>query len=169
MKSIIIIFNIVFLFTVLMLHAQEDGHQLWLRDKKALPVTVVCKINSPTFTIARRELQDGWQGKGGATLSLVIKTNKDIKSDGFRLNDNVVEANTENGILYGVYELLRRQQTGEAINNEVENPSYEIRIFNHWDNPDGSVERGYAGNSIFWRKEDPFTVTAGSSFKTMNN
>jgi alpha-glucuronidase len=155
----IIIFNIVFLFTVLMLHAQEDGHRLWLRDKKALSVTVVCKINSPTITIARKELLDAWQGKA-ATVSLLIKTSKDIKGDGFRLNENSVEANTENGILYGVYELLRRQQTGEATNNEVENPSYEIRILNHWDNPDGSVERGYAGNSIFWRKEDPFTVTA---------
>jgi alpha-glucuronidase len=61
--------------------------------------------------------------------------------------------------LYGVYELLRRQQTSEPINNEIFNPSYEVRILNHWDNLNGTVERGYAGHSIFWRKNDPFTVT----------
>ena len=78
---------------------------------------------------------------------------------GSGFGENSVQANTDAGILYGVYELLRRQQTGEPINNDVDNPSYDVRILNHWDNLNGTVERGYAGNSIFWRKENPFTVT----------
>lgn len=154
----IIISNIFFLFICLLLHAQ-DGHQLWLRDKKALPVNVICKQNSPTLTIARQELQDGWQGAPGATISLIIKKDKAVKVDGFKLNENVIQANTDKGILYGVYELLRNQQTGGKPNDGVHNPSYEFRILDHWDNPDGSIERGYAGSSIFWRKQDPFTVT----------
>ncbi len=48
---------------------------------------------------------------------------------------------------------------GDETKEGVDNPSYEFRILDHWDNPNGSVERGYAGNSIFWRKQDPFTVT----------
>ena len=154
----IFISSFFFLFTSLMLHAQ-DGHQLWLRNKKALAVNVICKQNSPTLTIARQELQDGWQGATGSTISLIIKKDKAVKVDGFKLNENAIRANTDKGILYGVYKLLRYQQTGDKIKNGINNPSYEHRILDHWDNPDGSVERGYADNSIFWRKQDPFTVT----------
>ena len=102
----------------------------------------------------------GWlAGRSGASVTFTIKKDKALKEDGFTLSKNVIQANTEIGILYGVYELLRRQQTGETVTDEIENPSYMVRVLNHWDNPDGSVERGYAGNSIFWRKSDPFTVT----------
>ncbi len=154
----LIIANILFLFSFLPLRAQ-DGHQLWLRDKKPKPVTVICKKNSPTLSIAKRELQQGWEGDANATVTLTLKKDKALKNDGFRLGKNTVEANTDIGILYGVYELLRRQQTSEPIKNQVFNPSYEVRMLDHWDNLDGTVERGYAGHSIFWRKDDPFTVT----------
>jgi alpha-glucuronidase len=71
-----------------------------------------------------------------------------------------VQANTDPGILYGVYELLRRQKTGQPVKNVISNPSYELRLLNHWDNLDGTIERGYAGHSIFWRNEkDSLTVT----------
>jgi alpha-glucuronidase len=93
-------------------------------------------------------------------VNLVIKADKAIRGDGFRISKNTIQANTENGILYGVFELLRRQQTGEAIQEEICNPSYDRRILNHWDNLDGSIERGYAGQSIFWRKgNDAFSET----------
>ncbi len=156
MKSVIT--SIIFLFSILFVNAQ-NGHELWLRPVKANPVTVVCKKNSPTLSIAVEELKERWLGEANASVTLVIKKDKALKSDGFRLEKNSVQANTDAGILYGVYELLRRQQTSEPINNEISNPSYEVRILNHWDNLNGTIERGYAGNSIFWRKEDPFTVT----------
>ena len=144
----------IFCFVAVLFSQAQNGHELWFRPVKAKPV------NSYTLTIARQELLDGWQGKEGVTVSLIIKKDNTIKNDGFKLNENGIEANNESGILYGVYELLRRQQTGEAINSEIENPSYEIRVLDHWDNPDGSIERGYAGNSIFWRKgADSLTVT----------
>ena len=156
MKSIIA--SIIFLFSIAFANAQ-NGHELWLRPVKANPVTVVCKNNSATLSIAKQELTDRWQGDNNASVTLTIKKDKALKNDGFRLGKNSVQANTDIGILYGVYELLRRQQTSEPINNQIFNPSYEVRILNHWDNLNGTVERGYAGNSIFWRKEDPFTVT----------
>ena len=150
----------IFCFVAVLFSQAQNGHELWLRPVKAKPVNVICKKNSSTLTIARQELLDGWQGKEGVTVSLIIKKDNTIKNDGFKLNENGIEANNESGILYGVYELLRRQQTGEAINSEIENPSYEIRVLDHWDNPDGLIERGYAGNSIFWRKgADSLTVT----------
>jgi alpha-glucuronidase len=156
MKSIIA--SIIFLFSIVFVNAQ-NGHELWLRPVKANPVNVICKQNSPTLSIAKQELLDRWQGDNNASVTLTIKKDKALKKDGFRLGKNSVQANTDAGILYGVYELLRRQQTSEPINNEIFNPSYEVRILDHWDNLNGTVERGYAGNSIFWRKNDPFTVT----------
>jgi len=146
------------LFTAIFSQAQ-DGHELWLRPVKAKTVTVICKGNSATLSIAKQELKDGWMGENNVSVILTIKKDKALKNDGFRLGKNSVQANTDAGILYGVYELLRRQQIGESINNEVDNPSYDVRILNHWDNLNGTIERGYAGHSIFWRKDDPFTVT----------
>jgi alpha-glucuronidase len=156
MKSLLA--SILFLLSTWVLRAQ-DGHSLWLQHKSPKPVTVVSSKKSPTLSIAIQELKDGWQGNAGATVTLSIKKDKAIKPDGFKLSENAVEANTDKGILYGAYELLRRQQTNEAIGNDIENPSYEIRMLNHWDNPDGSVERGYAGKSIFWRSNEVLTVT----------
>ena len=155
-KTILIIINLF--FSILSLNA-ENGHQLWLRNKNASPVTVVCSKNSPTLSVAKQELQQGWQGTPNAKVVLALKKDKVIKGDGFRLGEKTVEANTEIGILYGVFELLRRQQTGEVTQTGVLNPSYEFRILDHWDNLNGSIERGYAGNSIFWRKDNPFVVT----------
>jgi alpha-glucuronidase len=144
---------ILFVLTSLSLCA-EDGHDLWLRSKSTGNVNVVCSKNSPTLTIAVQELQKGWRGKAGSTVALLIKNDKAIKKDGFKLSQAGIQANTDIGILYGVYELLRRQQTGQPVYEKIFNPSYEVRILDHWDNPDGSVERGYAGRSIFWRKGD---------------
>jgi alpha-glucuronidase len=138
----------------------EDGHQLWLRVQRANEVNVICSGNSATLNIARQELQQGWQGKAGASISLKIKSDKSIKDDGYKLTAEGVEANTEHGILYGVYELLRCQRTGQPVRNEISNPSYERRLLNHWDNLDGTTERGYAGYSIFWRSgKDSLTDT----------
>ncbi|HEY9062705.1 MAG TPA: alpha-glucuronidase family glycosyl hydrolase [Pseudobacteroides sp.] len=64
----------------------------------------------------------------------------------------IVTAKTDKGVLYGAFSLLRLIQTNKALDgiNMIENPANPLRIINHWDNMDGSVERGYAGNSIFY-------------------
>lgn len=157
MKTIVGIF---ILFFVALQAKAETGHELWLRGHNAAPVKVAYTGNSGTLRIAHNELQQGWQGEPGASVELTIKPDRSIKGDGYRLTASGVQANTEIGILYGVYELLRRQQTFQPIQEEVSNPSYERRILNHWDNLDGSVERGYAGRSIFWRNgENSVAVT----------
>ena len=153
-----IVLNIFLLIVSAQLHAQ-DGHELWLRNKPLVPVTITATGKSPVLLIAKQELQNGWQGKSGATVKLSITKNKSIKPDGFRLSPIGVEAISDRGLLYGAFELLRRQQTGQPVIDEICNPSYELRILNHWDNLNGTIERGYAGASIFWRKENPYEVT----------
>jgi len=153
------ILGLILICMIPLLHA-EDGHNLWLRNKGKGSVNVVCSKNSPTLRLAKQELREGWSGKSGATITLILKTDKTVKADGFKLKENQIQANTESGILYGVYELLRRQQTGEVVKEETINPSYERRVLNHWDNLNGTIERGYAGRSIFWRpSKDSLAVT----------
>ncbi|MBP5424506.1 MAG: alpha-glucuronidase, partial [Prevotella sp.] len=86
--------------------------------------------------------------------------------DGYRLvfsgKKVSIEANTAIGTLYGVYGLLRHQQTdalpkGSKTITEV--PAYEYRAFNHWDNLNRSVERGYAGKSLWNWDELPDKVS----------
>jgi alpha-glucuronidase len=152
-------FFLLFALTGISLFA-EDGHNLWLRNKSTGNVTVICSKSSPTLSIAIEELKQGWQGNDNASVILLIKNDRAVRNDGFRLSPDAIQANTDLGILYGVYELLRRQQTGEPVEAMISNPSYEVRTLNHWDNPNGTIERGYAGHSIFWRQgEDSLTVT----------
>jgi alpha-glucuronidase len=84
----------------------------------------------------------------------------ELDDDGFLLKTESVEGRNylivaggnDRGVLYGTFALLRRIAIGEPIDMlEVrEEPFAPIRFLNHWDNLDGSIERGYAGKSIFW-------------------
>jgi len=67
----------------------------------------------------------------------------------------VIAANTETGALHGVFHFLRLMQTGQPIDSLAiaERPGLQLRLMNHWDNPDGTIERGYAGRSL-WQWND---------------
>ncbi|PXV66328.1 alpha-glucuronidase [Dysgonomonas alginatilytica] len=72
-----------------------------------------------------------------------------------------IASNTDIGVLYGVFHFLRLIQTNQlsASINIVEKPKYDIRILNHWDNLDRTVERGYAGYSLWKWDELPNTLS----------
>ncbi|HXR07291.1 MAG TPA: alpha-glucuronidase family glycosyl hydrolase, partial [Candidatus Acidoferrum sp.] len=69
----------------------------------------------------------------------------------------VIAANTEIGALYGSFHFLRLMQTGRPIDRLrlTERPALQLRLMNHWDNPNGTIERGYAGRSIWQWNELP--------------
>jgi alpha-glucuronidase len=67
----------------------------------------------------------------------------------------LIAANEDIGVLYGVFALLRRVQTSQSLEDLAvsESPRLSLRLLNHWDNLDRSVERGYAGASLWdWHK-----------------
>jgi alpha-glucuronidase len=128
----------------------EDGHALWLRNHSAIKVNISSVVRSATVDLATAELKNGWLGKENMVIKLNLSKNPAIKGDGFQLEESAINARTELGLLYGAYELLRRQYLNLPQRNFISNPSYSRRILNHWDNLDGSIERGYAGSSIFW-------------------
>lgn len=81
-----------------------------------------------------------------------------IGTDGFIITTNklgknkiVITANTDIGILYGVFHFLHLIQTQQDISdlNIISNPKLKLRLLNHWDNLNRTVERGYAGFSIW--------------------
>ena len=131
----------------------QSSHKLWLQEVEAKPVTVRTNLNSEIVTTAKKELEKGWLGKENTTLTLRRVKNELLSSDGFLIKEGAIEANTEIGLLYGAYELLRQQQMHKPLKTQIYNPSYKHRILNHWDNLNSSVERGYAGRSIFWRRD----------------
>ncbi|XEC93963.1 alpha-glucuronidase family glycosyl hydrolase [Paenibacillus tarimensis] len=60
------------------------------------------------------------------------------------------------GVLYGVFHLLRLMNCGTDLAglHIIENPSSRLRLINQWDNADGTIERGYAGRSIFYQNNE---------------
>ena len=115
----------------------EDGHQLWLRYQ---PVNKA-KVTGPEC-LAADKLRTYFLGEN-ATLVL----DPSMKEGAYQIKGSTVTAKNEIGLLYGAYALLRGEQGYSA-------PYFNLRILNHWDNLDGSIERGYAGRSIFWDLEN---------------
>ncbi len=139
----------------------EKTDSLWFRNYTPQKAEVICKKHSPTLTIAASELRKAWQGIPVELRLQKGKEYKELGPEGFTIRTSaddqkiVLSSMGEEGILYGAYHLLRLQQTGELTSplDIKESPSYKIRILNHWDNLDGTVERGYAGHSIWqWDK-----------------
>lgn len=96
----------------------------------------------------------------GIILELTEEDQTDFIDEGYsikQLGDTVrIEAKSEQGILYGAFDLIRRIAQGNPIRGlELsERPKNNIRILNHWDNMDGSIERGYSGKSFFFEDND---------------
>lgn len=141
----------------------ENGSNLWLRQEPSCQATVVCDIASPVIDVARKELASLW--KGGEVI-LRISADREhygLGDEGYTIrsagNDIILESSAEKGLLYAAYHLLRLQAEGNDCKNLniSESPLYEYRILNHWDNIDGTVERGYAGKSL-WKWEELPTV-----------
>lgn len=168
MKKYLIL--LVTVLTSLHVSAQSDGSQLWLGKQYANSCQVISQLpDDATAKIAKQELENNWRGK-----NVELKIDKSLNlGDGYNIyarpaqqGDNIqyeatITASNPIGLLYGAYELIRLQNT-DAYNtgsgnqqnfskaiDETEKPQVGLRILNHWDNLDGSIERGYAGKSIF--------------------
>lgn len=168
MKKYLIL--LITVLTSLHVSAQSDGSQLWLGKQYANSCQVISQLpDDATAKIAKQELENNWRGK-----NVELKIDKSLNlGEGYNIyarpaqqGDNIqyeatITASNPIGLLYGAYELIRLQNT-DAYNtgsgnqqnfskaiDETEKPQVGLRTLNHWDNLDGSIERGYAGKSIF--------------------
>ena len=143
----------------------KNWSDLWLSYKKnggkaSDAVTVKFEGFDPANRVmksAEKELKCGLSSLG---TSVVIKKNDAIAKEGYSITGGkelvTIEASDENGALYGAFHLLRSSECGEDITslNVSKAPSNPLRMMNHWDNMDGSIERGYSGRSFFYEHDD---------------
>lgn len=69
--------------------------------------------------------------------------------------DSLILSGGGRGLLYGAFRLLRALSSGDPLPIGTLVPAYPLRMLNHWDNADGSIERGYSGNSFFFQNGEP--------------
>lgn len=122
---------------------------------------------------AVRELRKAWSEMTGADLmlypgsqetqqagSITFRRAEGCGPEGYHVFEEegsvVIAASTDRGWLYGAFELIHQMQmenpfSGLDVRKE---PVMPLRMLNHWDNMDGSIERGYSGNSFFFEKDE---------------
>jgi alpha-glucuronidase len=120
-----------------------------------------------TPSLATKVTQDGaiilGTSRSSAAIADLHLDLQDLGDEGFLLRTAsigghraiVVAARGDAGVLYGAFELLRLMQTRQPLERlEARGvPRIQLRLLNHWDNLDGTIERGYAGASIWdWQK-----------------
>ncbi|HET7286262.1 MAG TPA: alpha-glucuronidase family glycosyl hydrolase, partial [Pyrinomonadaceae bacterium] len=161
----------------------DDGYRLWLRydripaqriksiavegksdtfdairtelDRAGLSVTrnrdeASVVIGLPQTSILIRNLQ--WEpelkklGPEGFRISTITEANRQV---------TVIASTTDVGALYGTFHFLRLLQTEQPLDHLLidQSPRLKLRLLNHWDNLDRSIERGYAGKSL-WNWDD---------------
>ncbi len=98
------------------------------------------------------------------TISLALVNKEVLKnSDAYIINskpkNTQLEGLTDKGLLYATFALIRKFQMEESLAfTQTENPKIKYRMLNHWDNANGTVERGYAGSSMWKWFELPYRV-----------
>jgi alpha-glucuronidase len=155
--------------------AAEDGYDLWLRYRpveaqwqaaySSRATAIVQETHSPTLDSAAGELRRGIAGVLGRAPEnrmmdgAIILTRGRSGEHGYCLTSarigghpvTRIEANSDLGVLYGAFAFLRLIQT-RALPRRLDicdAPQIALRILDHWDNLDGTVERGYAGRSLW--------------------
>ena len=153
--------------------ASQDAYHLWLQYRGHATANVAASATAPlqTRAIARQELATAIAAFG-IDMPVVLATPEQsaamrqslnrVGDEGYVIRAQgsgiVIAANRDIGLLYGAFDLIRRMQTGEPLDtlDVVSTPRVDLRLLNHWDNLDRTVERGYAGQSIWdwWKLPD---------------
>ena len=98
----------------------------------------------------------------GDVYVLEIAKDANIAEEGYFVKGEksgiTLKASDENGVIYGVFAILRKLGARVAVEDICEEaaPSNPLRMMNHWDNMDGSIERGYSGESFFFENDEMY-------------
>ncbi len=168
--------TVLFFFSMLFFKAKaDDGYKLWLKydvlksDLKRTENKKFTKYLDNQFTesvilnTAKKELKNGLSGMLGIALpssskkigGIIFEKDLSIAIEGYKIKsfggNIIISAQTDKGILCGVFDFLRQIQTESSIGkiNISSSPKIQLRMLNHWDNVLGTIEPGYAGSSLW--------------------
>lgn len=155
------------------LTAAKEELQKGLTDLLGKNIPVISTIKNGTVIAANYK-----KSKLLKELSLSSEISN-IPDDGFLIqtlnckgnNLIVITSNSDIGVMYGAFEFLRLIQTQKSITNLkiISFPKIKLRILNHWDNLNRTVERGYAGFSIWdWHKLPDYIDTRYKDYARAN-
>lgn len=147
--------------------ADNDGHRLWLdysAEREINQASGDADSGRNGVKMAIGELSGYFKAKPEAGIKsweCAVLDNRDSKlgDEGFRIEYSTkgmvsVKANSDAGVLYGAFHVIRLCAEGKMKPGVVEEvPAFRYRVLNHWDNPNGTVERGFAGKSL-WKWEE---------------
>jgi alpha-glucuronidase len=124
------------------------GNQLPQNDNGLIPGTLIA--GTPASSLRVRNLNWAADLLAAGDEGYIIRS---TRLDGQPVT--VIASNGEIGALYGAFHFLRLMQTGQPIDrlDITEKPALQLRLLNHWDNPNGTIERGYGGRSL-WQWND---------------
>ena len=148
-------------------------HECWLTEGRNIDAgqwrkyfsSVFCDIDGRVAASAVSELLRTAKNLGAdmrktdvrETAGFVLTVDKTFEAGSYRVsvgdNSITITGGDESGLLYGVFRFIILASGGysrEEIDRCFEKPAYPLRMINHWDNADGSIERGYSGNSFFF-------------------
>lgn len=113
--------------------------------------TIVSEMNV-LFSNVSRKAHD-------SDLLFELTKNFSLGTEGFSISNKnskvIIHAQTTKGLLYGMFFLHRSLiENNNNVREIISKPDQSLRMINHWDNMDGTIERGYAGNSIFFKDND---------------
>ncbi len=129
-----------------------------LTSQAVSDVTFNKKRLSPTLELARQELTTPGILPDITQIRVETRSRPSDGNDSYeitRQDDRItITAPTDLGALYGAYHLARLSASGAHVPSHIsESPAFALRILNHWDNLDGTIERGYAGRSM-WKWDE---------------
>ncbi|MBQ6362622.1 MAG: hypothetical protein IJI62_01320 [Lachnospiraceae bacterium] len=156
---------------------QPHWEPLWLRDESSCP-EVFTDYSLEGFSgqnaVVRNALKELEKGTGTRRApescaetqthcGLRIRRDESLPTESYRFElienqpaGRVLElaAADENGLLYGVFDLLRTVRLALPTEKlcRLHEPAFPLRMLNHWDNMNGTIERGYSGNSFFFEE-----------------
>ncbi len=148
---------------VLTASAVASAAPLWMdfSNPGGAEVRIKGKSKSPVLTTAAEELRAHFN----RPVCIDLRGDRKLGRDGFTIVSDgktggyIITAHAPEGALYGAYALMMRSEGGMPDPVFTSVPAYDLRILNHWDNLDGTVERGYAGRSLWKWDELPAKVS----------
>ncbi len=155
----------------------QNWSQMWLGyhpiSKDSKNWKVICNDFSKEDRVVNSAIGEfakgieGYFGAGiteddGDVYALEIVKDISIADEGYSIKGEksrvTLRASDENGVIYGVFAILRKLGARIRLEDICEKaaPSNPLRMMNHWDNMDGSIERGYSGESFFFENDDMY-------------